>query len=71
MIFKAKLNSEQSQTLVTFRRVWAHKTSLTHATFYWSTCTKQGKWSVMYLCARVSSFASFYDFPNEKVAGHA
>ena len=71
MIFKAKLNSEQSQTLVTFRRVWVHKTSLTYATFYWSTCTKQGKWLVVYLCATVSSFASLYHFANEKFAGHA
>ena len=31
-------------------------------TFYWSACTKPGKWVVMYLCVRGIDFASFYDF---------
>ena len=36
--------------------------SFNPATFYWSTCTKQGKWAVMYLCGRGIDFASFYDY---------
>jgi hypothetical protein len=32
---------------------------LSLATFYWSVCSKSGKWAVMYLCIY---FASFYDF---------
>jgi len=30
------------------------------ATFYWSVCTKQGKWAVMYMCNRGIDFASIY-----------
>jgi hypothetical protein len=44
---------------------WAHKTSLTPSHFfYWSACTKPGKWDVicMYLYIRGIDFVSFYDF---------
>ena len=33
---------------------WIHRASLIPPLFCWSTCTKTGKWAVMYLCARVS-----------------
>jgi hypothetical protein len=33
---------------------WTHRASLIPPLFCWSTCTKTGKWAVMYLCARVS-----------------
>ena len=42
--------------------VWAHKTSLTPTTFYWSACTKPEKWAVIYLCVRGIDFASFCNF---------
>ena len=32
--------------------VWVHKTSLTLLLFYRSVCSKPGKWSFMYICAR-------------------
>ena len=34
-------------------------------TFYWSACTKPGKWAVMYLYVRGINFASFYELPFE------
>ena len=37
--------------------VWAHETSLNPLfLFYWSTCTKSGKWTVMRLCWIMESF---------------
>ena len=35
---------------------WVHKTSLIPATFDWSSCTKPGKWTVMYLFIRGVEF---------------
>jgi len=34
--------------------VLVHKTRFNSASFYWSTCTKLGKWVVMYSCVKVS-----------------
>jgi len=31
-------------------------------TFYWSPCTRSGKWAVKHLCDRGNYFTSFYDF---------
>jgi hypothetical protein len=33
-----------------------------HLFFYWSACTKPGKWAVSYLCVKGMNFTSFYDF---------
>ena len=30
--------------------------------FYWSTCAKPVKWTIMYLCVRSIEFMSFYEF---------
>ena len=35
--------------------VWGCKTSLIPPLFNWSTCTKSGKWAVMYFYGRVSN----------------
>jgi len=42
--------------------VHTSRTTAKADTFYWSACTKPGKWVVMYLCVRGFDFASFYDF---------
>jgi hypothetical protein len=40
------------------REVGAHKTSFSQPLFYWSACTKQGKWAVMFVSD--IEFASYY-----------
>ena len=40
------------------KRFWAHKTSLAMPLFYWSACTKPGKWIVMYVVQSGIKFSS-------------
>jgi hypothetical protein len=38
----------QAWSIISIRRdVWVHKTNLIHASFYWSSYSKPGKWAVM------------------------
>ena len=32
--------------------------NFSHSTFYWNSCTKPGKWAIIYICLRVINFAS-------------
>ena len=42
--------------------VWAKKKLVNPNTFYWSACTKPGKWDVIYMCVRVLTLYLFLQF---------